>query len=72
MTSITVNGDPEAVCSFLSSIVAAGNEINILKKTKNNSEYIVIYSATSGGGDAILLESGDYLLLESGDHILLE
>jgi hypothetical protein len=71
MNAISVKGDPEAVSSFLQSIINAGNNINVLKLTKNNSEYVVVYSGISVGS-RILLENGDYLLLESGDKILLE
>lgn len=72
MTFVTVLGDPDRLASFLNSIIDAGNNIEILRKTQNKSTYIVGY-ITSGPvvNNYILLESGDFLLLESGDKIIL-
>lgn len=43
MTIVTVVGEPDSVCSFLQDIIDLGNDIVILKMTKNNSTYIVGY-----------------------------
>jgi hypothetical protein len=72
MTFVTVLGDPDRLASFLNSVVASGNAIDILMKTQNHSTYLVGYSSTGPVVNSyILLESGDFLLLESGDKIIL-
>jgi hypothetical protein len=72
MTFVTVLGDPDKLSSFLNSIVVAGNDITLCKKTQNHSTYIVGYASTGPVVNTyILMESGDFLLLESGDKIIL-
>lgn len=73
MSVVTIVGDPDKVSNTLNSLIAGGATINIVKKTKNNSTYIVEYSTfVPPTNFYLLLESGDYLLLESGDKIILE
>jgi hypothetical protein len=71
MISIKIAGDPDLVCGNIAVIIAAGNDILSITKTRNNSTYIVNYTA-SGPGSFILKEDGSFLLLESGDKILLQ
>lgn len=72
MTFVTVLGDPDKLASFLNSVITAGNDIEILKKTQNHSTYIVGFVSTGPTVNSyILMESGDFLLLESGDRIIL-
>lgn len=73
MTVVTVVGEPTSVCSLLDAIIGAGNNITILKMTKNNSTYIVGYEPSGPMvNDFLLMEDGSFLLLESGDKIILE
>ena len=43
MTSIIIAGSPDMVAAEISAIIALGNNIYVVKKTKGNSEYIVVY-----------------------------
>lgn len=72
MTSVVVVGTPEKVSEFANAMVTAGYYINIIKKTKNNSAYIVIYN-TSGpiATPFLLMENGNKILLETGGRIIL-
>lgn len=73
MTLVTIVGEPDSVCSFLNTIIGSGNDITLLKKTKNNSTYIVGYESTAPVVNSFLLmEDGSRLLLESGDKIILQ
>lgn len=73
MTIVTVAGDPEALCTFLNSVIGSGNDITLLQKTKNNSTYIVGYESSGPVLNSyILKEDGSFLLLESGDKIILQ
>jgi hypothetical protein len=73
MSVVTIVGDPDKVCATLDSLISSGASINIVKKTKNNSTYIVEYSTFVPPTEFYLLkEDGSYLLLESGDKIILE
>lgn len=73
MTIVTLVGDPESVSGFLDTIIGAGNNIVILKMTKNNSTYIVGYEPSGPVvNEFLLMEDGSYLLLEDGGYIILE
>lgn len=72
MTFVTVLGDPDKLATFANSVISAGNEITICKKTQNHSTYILGFISTGPVvNNYILMESGDYLLLENGDRIIL-
>ena len=72
MTSVIVVGTPEKVCEFSNAMITAGYFINVLKKTKNNSAYIVVYGSTAPSPPTFLLmENGNEILLETGGRILL-
>jgi len=73
MSVVTIVGDPDKVSDTLNALIVSGASINIVKKTKNNSTYIVDYSTFVPPSNFYLLkEDGSYLLLESGDKIILE
>jgi len=72
MNSTVVVGDPEKVCSFISTLISNGFFVYDLKKTKNNATYAITYSNVAPGGSYLLMESGNYLLLENGGFIILE
>ena len=42
MISVIVKGDPAYVASQINAFILAGKTILSIKKTKNNSEYLVI------------------------------
>jgi hypothetical protein len=67
-----VVGDPEKVCSFISSLISGGFSINNVKKTKNNATYLIVYSSGISPFNYLLMEDGNYLLLEDGGKIILE
>jgi len=71
MTFTTIKGDPETVSTSLQAIIDLGNDIKLLKLTKNNAEYLVYY-VTGDTSNDILLEDGFFLLLEDGSKLLLE
>ena len=72
MIAIAVVGDPDKVCSFVSSLMGSGYFVCDLKKTKNNATYIITYDNAAPGESYLLLENGDYILLEDGSKIILE
>jgi hypothetical protein len=72
MTSVIVVGTPEKVSEFANAMVVGGYYINIIKKTKNNAAYIVIYdTAAPFVAPFSLMENGHKILLESGGRIIL-
>jgi hypothetical protein len=72
MIVTTFTGEPESVCGYIQGLIGSGNTIDIVQLTKNNSEYLIVYSGSSPGGFSLLLEDGFNLLLEDGFNILLE
>ena len=70
MTVITVLGDPDDLCNFLDLVIAGGNDIKIIRKTRNKATYVVVFQS-SGPLSYLLMETGEYVLLENGDKIIL-
>lgn len=72
MTSVVVVGTPEKVAEFGNAMVSSGYFIIRIKKTKNNSAYLVVYGNSSPAPlGFVLMENGNQILLESGGRILL-
>lgn len=72
MTFITVLGDPERLRDFLEDIIAAGNDISILRLTRSKATYIVGFTSTGPVlNNYLLLQNGSNLLLQNGDRIIL-
>jgi len=71
VTVVHLLGDPETVCGFIDAIIALGNDILSITKTKNSSHYVVIFDGVSLFS-FLLMENGSYLLEENGGRFILE
>ncbi len=43
MTVTHITGDPERLKTAIDEILALGNRIYLLQKTKNNADFVIIY-----------------------------
>jgi hypothetical protein len=43
MNIVVIKGYPESVASLIQALIGLGNTIYLVTKTKNNSDYLVIY-----------------------------
>lgn len=43
MTVVSYAGSPEAVAAYMTSLIALGNKIYVLKKAKITTKYVIVY-----------------------------